>query len=347
MKHRFLISVLFLLVSSTSFAWNRVGNGGGAWICRSYVGSFSNTEVSWVAQIDLHEASSQYGLKIKNFSGNYRSIVKKVAQRLSALPNNPLAGLAPFLKEVNDLRPGQHVTYVDHDLNIINDALYFAVPKASACPKGRIRYEQIVNFDNNGFIFVQKSLFNHLSERSKAAMVLHEAIYAYRRSLGDTDSLNSRRIVGLAFSTLPDEEISWHLSYLKNDIALRYPPSYNFYIKMISDEGQIQPLWSIPIRLTGLTKGASTENAALEVVSNYLGFAFMYVDPIINPIKAAPNLSIRLNDGNTYTAPLTPNGWAKRLSPNLFSTNPKYSCEAVTMVGYNDVHIICVSLPKN
>ncbi|QLY24048.1 hypothetical protein [Bdellovibrio sp. KM01] len=348
MKSQLIVSILFLLVSSVSFAWNRVGNGGGAWICRNYVGKgFTNTEVSWVAQIDLHEASSQYGLRITNFNGNYHSIVKKVAQRLSGLPNNPLAGLAPFLKEVNDLRSGPKITYLDQDLKIINDALYFAVPRSSTCPKGRISYEQIVNYDNNGFIFVQKSLFNTLSERSKAAMVLHEAIYAYRRSLGDTDSLNSRRIVGLAFSTLTDEEISWHLSYLNNDIALRYPPSYNFYVKLITDSGQISSLWSIPIRLTGLSKINSAESASLEVKSNEHGFAFIYIDPSIYHIEAAPNLSIRLNDGNTYTAPLTPNGWAKRLSPNLLSSNPKYSCEVMTMVGYNDVHIICISLAKN
>ncbi|WP_413293589.1 hypothetical protein ACLSU7_00650 [Bdellovibrio sp. HCB185ZH] len=348
MKRPILISILFLLISSVSFAWNRVGNGGGAWTCRKYTSKdFLNTEIKWIAQIDLYEAVSQYGLKVKNFpSHNYKTTVKKVSDRLLNLPGNPFAGLAPFLKNVNDLRPGSKVTYLDQELKIINDALYFAVPKKETCLDGKIRYEQIVNYDNNGFIFVQKSLFNSLSERSKAALVLHEAIYAYRRSLGDTDSLNSRRIVALAFSTLTDEQLNWHLGYLKEQTAYLYPSSYIFLIKLITDDGEIHPLWNIPIKVTG-PFSESAETVSLQNHSNSDGFAYINIEGAEGFHTAAPHLSVELNDGNTYSAPLTPNGWARRLSPNIFSTNPQYSCETMSFLSSNVIHIICVRQIRN
>ena len=55
----------------------------------------------------------------------------------------------------------------------------------------------------------------NLSETEKAAVIFHEAIYAYRRENGDKDSLRSRRIVGLLFSTLSNEEIRNTLIQLK------------------------------------------------------------------------------------------------------------------------------------
>ncbi len=338
MRLNFIVSALFLLLSSTALAFNRVGNGGGAWTCRN----ISGTEILWIVPIDLYEATSQYKLNLTDYKGSYKNIVRKVSRRLLSLPGNPFPGLDLYLDNVDNLRPGPQITYLDTPLKVINDALYFAVPDSASCAGGIIRYEQIVNYDNHGFIFVQKGLFENLTERAKAAMVLHEAIYAYRRAQGDTDSLNSRRIVGLAFSDTNPQEFAWHMGFLNKNMAYIYPPSYNFYVKFVQGDGTFVPLWNIPISLTGAFSPDTNMPVTLRTRSNSQGFGFIAVQVNGRYRVAAPNISIRLNDGNTYSAPLNPNGWAKRLSPTLFGTDPKYSCETMSFVGSNDIHIICV-----
>jgi hypothetical protein len=349
MKRSFLISLLFLLSASPAWAYlNRVGNGGGAWTCRNYISKdFRNTQVTWIAQIDLYEATSQYGLRLKNYSGGYKKIVKQITRRLNALPGNPFEGLQTFLDNVNNLKPGPNVTYLETNLAIINDALYFAVPLASSCPNGIIRYEQVVNYDNHGFIFIQRNLFNALSDRDKAALILHEAIYAYRRSLGDTDSLNSRRMVGLAFSDINYSEFVWHLGFLTRDTAYIYPPSYNIYVKIVQDNGSVSPLWSIPLKLTGSFTPNSDKITTLEALTDHDGYAFIVADKRNVFRSSPPNLSVQLGDGNTYSGPLNANGWARRLSPTLFSQNPKYSCETMSFVGSNNIQVICVNHPTD
>jgi hypothetical protein len=70
-----------------------------------------------------------------------------------------------------------------------------------------LKYEQIVDFnDISGQIQVQIDLFNSLDEVSKAALVVHEGVYAFRRDGYDMDSVNSRHIVGLAFSSVSNGE---------------------------------------------------------------------------------------------------------------------------------------------
>ncbi len=336
-KYKVLLGLFVILATNFAFASNRVGNGGGAWVCRS-----QESDIKWIQLVDLFEAQTEFGLNLARFSGDYRTIVADVSAGMLALTGGYFAELPMFIKHVNNLSEGSHVVYLEEKLPVINDALYFSVPQSASCQHGSIRYEQIVNYENNGNILVQKNLFNALNEEAKAALVIHEAIYAFRRGRGDADSINSRRIVGLAFSDLSAQLFDWHLKFLEHGTAPVYPGAYDIYVSKINSDGSIEKLSNVLIGLTGWFVSYSKPPITLWARSNEDGFVSINVDGRDGFYFAAPAISIKLDDQNWYSGDLPANGWATSLSASSSSHSIKYSCESATFLGATKVHVICV-----
>jgi formylglycine-generating enzyme required for sulfatase activity len=135
--------------------------------------------------------------------------VDQVRLRVSRTDQGFEEAIALYLQKLNYLESNPpQITYTTDILETIDDSLVTQQPSPSSCSGGTIAYEQLVNYKTDGFLLVQSNIFDSLSDSAKAALVFHEAVYKYRRDItGDTNSVNSRRIVGLIFSTLSTDDL--------------------------------------------------------------------------------------------------------------------------------------------
>jgi uncharacterized protein (TIGR02147 family) len=217
-----LLGAILSSASPRAFAGDRTGNGGGAWVCREQSGA-----IRWAKLVDLFESQSEFGLTLPKLQGFYTDIVSQMQTRLNQANPSLASELSFDFTQIDDLKnnpPSIHL--VQDTLEVINDSLYRLKPNVSECAGGMlvtdpnggekmIPYEQVVNYKNDGSILVQSDLFSQLSETDKAALVFHETIYKYRREVrGDTDSVVTREIVGLIFSTLSTDDLKASLARL-------------------------------------------------------------------------------------------------------------------------------------
>lgn len=213
------------------------GNGGGTWVCQN---KDQLQTIRWVKLVDLYEAEKEFLLQLKTFgSRDYQEIVDAQKVRLFSVNKNLYERLLPYFEEVED-----NIREVDVDLEIIDDALYRVRPPARDCLGGTIKYVQLANFTYYGAILINQHLFNNakLSEADKAALMFHEAIYAFLRDrYGDTTSVRTREIVGYIFSTLKNSEIREKidsvLGYISGGIlGMEFAPIYRGSFTMGSPE---------------------------------------------------------------------------------------------------------------
>lgn len=180
-----------------------VGNGGGAWVCHN---DDQTQTIRWARLVDLYEAEKEFGLSMKKFgSYGYKEIVELQKSRLLEIDNAFFEEALPYFDEVE-----KKVKEVDGDLEVIDDALYRMKPSYRKCLGGEVRYTQLANYTNYETILVSEYLFNSskLSEVDKAALIVHEALYAYFRDLfKDSDSVRTRKVVGYLFSELKNDEV--------------------------------------------------------------------------------------------------------------------------------------------
>jgi len=209
--------IFLLALAANAYAGGtRAGNGGGAWVCRE-----PENTLRWVKLVDLFEAQSEFGLNPAQLPGSYTDIVDAMQVRLFKADESLFTATSRYFDHLSYLKNNPpSVQYTQDTLELIGDSLYRLKPNISQCAGGilvtdpqsgenMIPYEQVVNYKNDGNVLIQIDLWNKLSETEKAALVFHEAIYAYFRDLeGDTDSVKTRRIVGLIFSTLSSEDLT-------------------------------------------------------------------------------------------------------------------------------------------
>lgn len=209
MKTAILPWALALSLSAGAFAQSLAargdgaGNGGGAWVCQN---NDQLQTIRWAKMVDLYEAEKEFLLPMKDFGNrDYREIVDSQKVRLFSIDKLLYEKLIPHFEEVE-----ANIREVDVDLEVIDDSLYRVRPPARDCLDGKVKYIQLANYTHYGVVLVNEYLFNNpkLSKSDKAALVFHEAIYAYLRSnYQDEDSVRTREIVGYIFSELKNVEI--------------------------------------------------------------------------------------------------------------------------------------------
>ena len=208
--------MLFALFSAQSFAGEgSIGNGGGSWVCRE-----KNGKIRWSELVDLFEARHEYDDETIQSSEKYPKIVAQIQERLTQIDPKLSRQMEYAFERVQVLaHQPPSIKHTTDTLEFVDDSLYRLRPAPSRCKQGVLNYEQVVNFKNDGMILVQKDVFKSLPEVSKAALVVHEAVYLHRREyLGDQTSVNTRRIVGLLFSQLDINEQAIEISKLsRND----------------------------------------------------------------------------------------------------------------------------------
>lgn len=188
----------------SSHAGPRVGNGGGVWLCRDY----TTFEIRWMQLIDLFEADADYGLQLAEMpkvldEWHLYSLKRREIERVSSRLHNAIA------KSEVDLKKIMHQTPGNGTLAVVSDGYYRVRPDISSCENGYIYFGQMANFTDDGRLLLSGALWNDRSFgiKDKAALLVHEQVYhALRKLDGDRNSLRTRAIVAVLFSSLDDND---------------------------------------------------------------------------------------------------------------------------------------------
>lgn len=187
MKSLFVLLLLPLL----SFAGEK-GNGGYAIVCRDNSGEITSAELLDIYEgrvlykrsyaVDMNSTSELIEVA-KSRIGDYGSFLNKLNKELSLINQNLI-----FIPNGNELEP-------------TDDA--FPPIKKKGC-----QFEQLANYTNIGEVLVSQEIYDNLDNVNKAALFIHEAVYAIRRkAVGDENSQISRRIVAQLMATNPDTAV--------------------------------------------------------------------------------------------------------------------------------------------
>jgi hypothetical protein len=186
--------------SLSSLAGDKIGNGGGLWSCETTLHQMTSAVL-----VDLFEAE-QHDLQVLPVQGMAQSIAVDKIKTLGQA-NVGLANKLDY--NLNDVF--SKIRFVNAVLEKVDDALYIMEPLPATCPLGEWHYLQFANYTNQNQVLIRKDVWTSavVSELDKAALLVHEAVYRWLRSdYADTNSVRSRRIVGLLFSNLAVEQIN-------------------------------------------------------------------------------------------------------------------------------------------
>jgi hypothetical protein len=193
-----LIYSLIFATSSFALAADKIGNGGGVWVCQD-----SKLQIYDILFMDVFEARREYQLNLPESNSTPSDIVQ-----------NQKIWIEKFLTKGHEINKNieyveKNITWIDDIINSIPDAANKISPHPSTCKQGDWVATQLVNFTDDFRVLVRRDLYNSpfMSNLEKAAVYIHEGVYSFMRTeYGDTNSVRSRAIVGYLLSDLPDQE---------------------------------------------------------------------------------------------------------------------------------------------
>ena len=173
-------SLIFALVLSSSvFAGFGAGNGGGAVECVYEDGT------SVMQMADLYEGRLRYSHKHLEFNLTSKEIIDFAIEKL--LIKDPAFALQvynaveEFYKKKTVIRSSKLFSTKDYDFILMED---------------HCRYLQLATWDeSSGKVFVNQSIYEKLSNKGKAALALHEAIYKVNRTKKGHKNSNKTRFL--------------------------------------------------------------------------------------------------------------------------------------------------------
>jgi hypothetical protein len=175
------------LLSFGAFAYSgEKGNGGYSVVCRTEQGQITSAEL-----LDIYEGRV---IHKKNFAVDLNSVDDLIdlgRERLTRYPEF----LQKIDKEIKII--DQNIVFIPegNELEETDDA--FPPIKKKGC-----KFEQLANYQDSGEVLVSQEIYDQLDNVNKAALILHEAIYSFRRkALGEVTSVNSRRLVAEIMAT--------------------------------------------------------------------------------------------------------------------------------------------------
>ena len=192
---KFFLLISILCLGQLVQAGGASTGGGKGVLCHS-------SSVSTLEMLELYEAKNIFHLDAEPSKGDLDSELLLGFERLDQTWADPGKSLTKdqikryVTTAVNDEFYSK-LTYIPTDtrLPLTMDASLPVLPK-------NCEIAQIAIYNSLG-IQMDKSLWDSLDSRNKAALILHEAIYYYRRTYGATTSDETRKFVGQIFSTTP------------------------------------------------------------------------------------------------------------------------------------------------
>lgn len=196
-----VLAVLPLILSFSLNAFadddGTVGGGGGrAVVCRD-----SKKQIKTAEMWDLYEGRVLYGWKPnhdnRDFRIQYREAIHNIAEgRNMKFPVVPGTSLPPdvatsWVEAADYTFKSFH--FIEAGLTLVNDSHELIKPD-----DGCLSEQVADNVDYD--LPVDRRIWDKFDNSSKAALVVHETIYAMARLTGEKTSIRSRRLVALAFS---------------------------------------------------------------------------------------------------------------------------------------------------
>ena len=172
------ISTLLLMILSTvAFAGERGGNGGVSVVCRNKKGNIKSAEL-----LDIYEGREIYG---KKYNPEYHFEIEWALRgKLAKYPQ-----FFGQIKYQQRLLPKAIFVPLGNDIILTNDA--FPLIKKKGC-----EFEQLANYTDDGELLISQEIYEELDLFNRAALFIHESIYALRRKFaGDLNSQISRKLV--------------------------------------------------------------------------------------------------------------------------------------------------------
>lgn len=221
-----LLQRLFLLASMPLFcmaAPDRIGNGGGVWVCED-----DQSRIHDIMFMDVFEARREYQLTLPETNGSPLELV----QSQKSWIEKSLQNGAEINKHISYVE--KNITWIEDIINLIPDGANKISPHPSTCKQGDWTAVQLVNFTEDFRILVRRELFESefLTNMERAAVYLHEGLYSYlRTSSGDTTSVRARAVVGYLLSDLSDAEKTVRIQkVLQQDVTNPQPTPANTWI---------------------------------------------------------------------------------------------------------------------
>ncbi len=185
---KLLVLLATILISTTTWAGDWSSGGGNAVVCHAIDGKIHSAEL-----LDLYEARTLYG-KVIVPSGKDVIATAKTAIGRVGLGRPDWQGTTYFPKLLEQINLNVHMLPPGNGLTPINDSSSPIVPPAGCMIVQAARYEM------DDHIFINSDIWDHLDQTNKAALLVHETIYFWLRSLGEFNSIRTRKAIGLAFS---------------------------------------------------------------------------------------------------------------------------------------------------
>ena len=176
MKKLFLI-VLFSF-SAWSFTGGDKGNGGLSVVCRDSSGVITSAEL-----LDIYEGRLIHKLSYDYLSPDIEGYINfakaKIADQESYVKR--------LTSEIDKVHRNLIFIPYGNELEEIDDAI-------PVIRKKNCKFEQLANYTPAGLVLVSEEIFDHLDHLNRAALILHEAIYAIRRARGEINSQTAREL---------------------------------------------------------------------------------------------------------------------------------------------------------
>ncbi len=203
--------LLTVFVALQASAQQGVGNGGGGWECFERDGR----TVRWIQTLDLYEAQNEWGYTIPPNSKPHLIQIEEKLNELEPLLPSFVKELRKQLERIKRIQKRTPIV-----LPVVKDDIVTITPNKKTCPSGKFKRIQIAVYYSSQQLQIDDTIFAHplFSELERAALILHEAVYAYLRSTpgGDPNSIRTRQLVAYLFSTLRAADKAGLIEYLLN-----------------------------------------------------------------------------------------------------------------------------------
>lgn len=179
------VAAITLFQGAVSFAGPISSGGGNSLVCYAENGEIANARL-----LDTYEGSQAFGDKHVAENDPIESYISLAKSRLATTGYNTfLPGNIGYEEAIDHVKAKMRILSDNVELERINDSFEFAIP--SGC---EVLQTAIFLDENN--IVVRGKIWNALSNRDKAGLILHESIYWLdRQARLEQDSRRSRRTV--------------------------------------------------------------------------------------------------------------------------------------------------------
>ncbi len=188
MKYLFLLA---LTISFHTLASTGGGNGGISVVCRGPEGKITSAEL-----LEIYEGRTLYKKVYDNSLGDMSTMMAMVEDQLG---QNPVY-LKRYQQELGLIHKNIIFVPKGHKIELTEDAL--PVISQVGCS-----LEQLANYTQSGTVLISQEIFDNLDNLNKAALYVHEAVYAVRRQAGDTTSVRTRKLVKELTALNPDKSM--------------------------------------------------------------------------------------------------------------------------------------------